>query len=620
MRKHPALSITVLLLWLKTYIVYQLSFNLPGGNTVQQLVLFINPVSFLIFYFGLTYFISVKRRNRAVFLFSLIYSIILYANVVYYRFFTDFITVPVLFQTKNAGDIGNSLYELVYLSDTFYFADTVLLYVLLKKPFFRAAPVTAKSIRLLFMSGLVLLALHLALAETQRPQLLTRTFDRQLLVKNLGTFNYHLYDIVLHSKSSMKKAMASSVDADEIKKQVKKDPVNNPKLFGAAKGKNLIVISLESTQNFVIDYKVNGKEVTPFLNKLARSSFYFTNFYHQTGQGKTSDAEFITDNSLYPLPRGAVFQTHPLNEYEATPEILKDKGYYSAVFHGNNKSFWNRDVMYQTLGYDQYYSEEFYDITEENSINYGLKDIPFVEQTVPYLKDLPQPFYAKLITLTNHHPYLLNEEEQMIDPFPSIDPIVSRYFTTVRYADESIKLLFSKLKKAGLYDNSVIVIYGDHYGISERHEEGLAEVLGREDLELTPFDNVQLQRVPLFIHVPGMEGKKINTVGGQIDLKPTLLHLLGINLKGDYHFGSDLFSKKRDEIAIFRNGTVISKDLIYTDEACYDKLTGEVTDSALCEPLATKGEEELDRSDEIIYGDLLRFLDPQHEKKAAVER
>ncbi|MFC7372800.1 LTA synthase family protein [Fictibacillus iocasae] len=607
-KKHPALLLAISFLWLKTYIVYQLSFNLSGSHLVQQLLLFINPLSFLVFYIGLAYFVSVNRRNRIIFILSLVYSIILYVNAVYYRFFTDFITVPVLFQTKNAGDIGNSLYELVYAADVLFFADTVLLYMLLKKPFFQAAIVTTKTRRMVMMTGAVLLALQLSLAETQRPQLLTRTFDRHLLVKNLGTFNYHLYDILLYSKSSMKSAFASNVDADEMKKQAKDDPVNNPKLFGAAKGKNLIVVSLESTQSFVIDYKVNGQEVTPFLNKLARSSYYFPNFYHQTGQGKTSDAEFITDNSLYPLPRGAVFQTHALNEYKATPEILKEKGYYSAVFHGNDKSFWNRDIMYQTLGYDHYFSEEYYDRSEEDSVNYGLKDIPFVEQTVPYLKKLPKPFYAKVITLTNHHPYLLNEEDQMIDTFPSSDPIVSRYFTTVRYADEAIKVLFSKLKKARLYKNSVIVIYGDHYGISERHEEGLAQILKREDGVLTPFDHVQLQRVPLFIHVPGKKGKQIKTIGGQIDLKPTLLHLLGINLKGDYHFGTDLFSKKREELAVFRDGTVISKDLVYTDESCFTQPSGTETDPALCEPLAAKAQEELDRSDDIIYGDLLRFL------------
>ncbi|MFP3490372.1 hypothetical protein R0K20_22500, partial [Staphylococcus sp. SIMBA_130] len=83
-----------------------------------------------------------------------------------------------------------------------------------------------------------------------------------------------------------------------------------------------------------------------FLNDLIDESYYFPNFYHQTAQGKTSDSEFILENSLYGLPSGAVFFTHSGNEYNASPEILSENGYYNAVFHANNKSFWNRDVMY----------------------------------------------------------------------------------------------------------------------------------------------------------------------------------------------------------------------------------------------------------------------------------
>ncbi len=74
---------------------------------------------------------------------------------------------------------------------------------------------------------------------------------------------------------------------------------------------------MESTQSFVINKKINGKEITPFLNEFIKDSFYFDNFYHQTGQGKTSDAEFIVENSLYPLDIGSVFFTHATNEYTA---------------------------------------------------------------------------------------------------------------------------------------------------------------------------------------------------------------------------------------------------------------------------------------------------------------
>ncbi len=174
---------------------------------------------------------------------------------------------------------------------------------------------------------------------------------------------------------------------------------------------------------------------------------------------KTSDAEFIVENSLYPLDRGSVFFTHATNEYTATPEQLKKYGYSSAVFHSNDKTFWNRDVMYPALGYDRYFNLNDYVGTEQMSVGWGLKDKEFFEQSIPKLKSLPQPFYTKFITLTNHFPFLLNPEDQYVDEFNSESGVVNRYFPTVRYTDEALKQFIKQLKEEGLYDNSVIVIY-----------------------------------------------------------------------------------------------------------------------------------------------------------------
>lgn len=142
---------------------------------------------------------------------------------------------------------------------------------------------------------------------------------------------------------------------------------------------NVIYVSMESLQTFIIDYKLNGKEVTPFLNSLAHSgkTFYFDNIVNQTGQGKTSDAEFIMDTSLYPMSQGAVYVTKAQNTFHGTPAILKPHGYTSATFHGNYKTFWNRNEMYKTMGYDKFFDAEYYNMSDENTKNYGLKDKPF---------------------------------------------------------------------------------------------------------------------------------------------------------------------------------------------------------------------------------------------------
>jgi phosphoglycerol transferase MdoB-like AlkP superfamily enzyme len=491
----------------------------------------------------------------------------------------------------------------------------------MKRPRFQAGAVVTrkeKSAFYLLVAGIFFF--NLGLAETERPQLLTRSFDREMLVKNISVYNFHIYDGVLQSKTSAQRALADSNSLTEIENYVKANKKEPDKdMFGIAKDRNVILVSLESTQSFVINETINGKEITPFLNDFIGESYNFENFYHQTGQGKTSDSEFIVENSLYPLGRGAVFFTNSNNEYVAAPELLKDQGYYSAVFHANNKSFWNRDIMYQALGYDRFFDVNDYEVNEENSVGWGLKDKEFFEQSVDHMKELPQPFYSKHITLTNHFPFELNEEDKMVDAFDSNSKTLNNYFPTVRYQDEALKHFIQKLKDEGLYENSIIVLYGDHYGISENHNAAMGEFLGKE---VTPYDEIQLQRVPFVIHIPGVTDKNpktISDVSGQIDIRPTLMHLLGVETKDEIEFGKDLFSKDKLPFTVLRDGSFITDKFVYTSGTCYDKSTEEpAEDMDACEPYMDKAKQELNYSDKIIYGDLLRFYDEmkkENEKK-----
>ncbi len=605
--KRAIIFIAVVLLWIKTYIVYKTSFDIKIDNLIQEIILFINPLSFLLFIFGISLFLKETKRVRFILATSFFLSALLLANVLFYRFFNDFLTIPVLFQTSNLTDLGSSVDELLKISDLFFFTDFFILFALVKlKPIvFRTILISKQERQIYFFLALAIGFFHLGLAEIQRPQLLTRTFDREMLVKNIGAYNYQLYDVFLQSKSSAQRTMADGSELVEIQNYINAHYQGiNSELFGVAKGKNVIMISMESLQNFVINKTVGGQEITPFLNQLIKDSFYFDHFYHQTGQGKTSDSEFIVENSLYPLSRGAVFFTHAANEYNATPEILKETGYFTAALHANNKTFWNRDIMYQSLGYDRFYAMEDYEINEANSVGWGLKDREFFEQSIRHLQEMPKPFYAKFITLTNHFPFETAVEDRYIEPYTSDDETVNNYFVTVRYTDEALKNFFNRLKDEGLYENSIIVLYGDHYGISENHHKAMSEFLGKE---VTPFESTQLQRVPLIIHIPGQTGETLSVVSGQIDIKPTLLHLLGVSTKGSILFGDDLFVKNREGYTVLRDGSFITSDYVYTKDTCYEGETGEVGEKSNCEPLMEKAKTELNFSDKIINGDLLRF-------------
>lgn len=605
--KYTPLIIPIVLLWVKTYIAYKVAFDITIENGLQEFILFINPLPFLLIVFGIALFVKEKRRNLYILISHLLISILLYSNVVFYRFFSDFITLPLIYQPGNFKGLDESFWAEIFLFDIFYFVDFfILAYLMWKKHhLFNISGISNLQRKVYFLMTAGLIFINLGISHLQSPDLFDRNFDREQLVKNIGPYNYALYDFYLQTKTSAQKVFAEDNDLIDIKHYIDSHFVKpNPDYFGIAKDRNVIVISLESTQNFVINRTVNGKEITPFLNDLIDESYYFNNFYHQTGQGKTSDSEFIVDNSLYGLGRGAVFFTHPKNEYMATPEILANHGYTTASFHANTKVFWNRDEMYQSLGYDRFYHLDYYDVTDDNSIGWGLKDIPFFEQSVSLLKELPQPFYAKLITLTNHHPFVLDESDTFIDTNVTESATLNQYLATVRYEDEALRLFFEQLKEEGLYDQSIIVIYGDHNGIIEKDFEVLSDFLGKE---YNAHTVVEMQQVPMIIHIPGQEGKTISTVGGQIDLKPTILHLLGIETEGQLNFGHDLFSLDHPNLAIFRDGRFVTDQYIFAENTCYVKDSGKIIDGSYCEHYHDIVTKELNYSDQIIYGDLIRF-------------
>jgi len=491
-----------------------------------------------------------------------------------------------------------------------------------KKPFYKRYAVAGT------LSGLALLFTNLMLAEADRPQLLTRTFDRNYIVKYLGVNFYAGYDTVQTARNNHVRAQADEGDLQDVIDYTQtKYAAPNEEFYGLAEGRNVITLVLESTQQFVVDFHLedeNGQkhEVTPFLNEIYHddSTIRFNNFFHQVGQGKSSDAEVLAENSLYGLPEGSAFQLLGSNNvFHATPKILgEEKGYTSAAFHGNTGTFWNRNDTYRNFGYDYFFDSNFYDLSEGRTLDYGLKDKLFFRDSVEYIEQLPQPFYTKFITLTNHFPYPLEEENASIPKANTDDSTVNQYFQTMRYTDEAIEEFMNWLKESGLYEDSIIVIYGDHFGTSNMRNPHLAPLLGKDPNEWDTFDNTELQRVPLMFHIPGYEGgRTVETYGGQVDLLPTLLHLLGVETDSYLFMGQDLLAEENDQIVPLRNGNVLTPDYYYLGSDIYDASTGEVLtetfDEAELEELGVardKGRQELTISDRVINMDLLRFYQP----------
>lgn len=630
-------SLIAILLWLKNLFAYAVDFHLRLENINEYFILLINPIATTVFLLAIALY--VRRKKASYITMMIIYflmSLLLFSNVVYYREFTDFITVNTMLGAgKVASGLGESALRLFRPYDVIYFLDFIIIGVLLltKKIKTDARPVRARVAVSVTLLSVVFFLFNLFMAETERPQLLGRQFSRDYIVKFLGLNAFTVYDGITTYQTNQVRAEASANDMKQVEDYVKQQyAAPDDSKFGIAKGKNVIYIHLESFQQFLIDYKLkdaNGveHEVTPFLNSLyhSNSTFSFDNFFHQVKAGKTSDAETLFENSLFGLNQGSLFtQLGGKNTFQAAPDILSQtQGYTSAAFHGNAGTFWNRNETYKKLGYNYFFDASYYDVNDDNSFQYGLHDKPFFQQSVQYLEHLQQPFYSKFIAVSNHYPYSKFTNEEAGFPLATTnDETINGYFATANYLDTAVEEFFNYLKASGLYDNSVIVLYGDHYGISNSRNKSLAELVGKTSDTWTNFDNAQMQRVPYMIHLPGQTNGGINhTYGGQVDALPTLLHLLGVDTKNYNQLGQDLFSKQHDQLVTFRDGDFITPKYTYNGGTIYDNKTGQ----AITEPtqevqneidaLKEKANKQLAVSDQINNGDLLRFstdtgLDP----------
>lgn len=574
------------LFWLKTILVYLIDFNLGVHGIYQYFILLINPIATTLLLFSIALYI--RKTIPAYLCLLLLYianTAFLLISVIYYREFTDFMTMNVIFGYSSVSQgLSGSSFSLLKPQDILIIIDVVVVLLLLltrqikldKRFIPKNQAVAMTSFSLMF------LLLNITLGEIDRPQLLTRTFDRNYLVKYLGIDAFTVYDGLKTAKTSQTRSKATGADLNKIIDFTQANyAAPDQKMFGIAKNKNIIVIHLESFQQFLIDYKLNGQEVTPFLNSLyhGKETFSFANFFNQVGQGKTSDAETMLETGVYGLPQGSMFSTLGTdNTFEAMPAILnQSQNYSSAVFHGNSGSFWNRDKVYKNFGYQYFFDASYYDQNANNLSEYGLKDKLLFHDSVKYLEKLQQPFYAKFITVSNHFPFSLDDQNKSFEAANTGDSSVDNYFVTAHYLDQAVKEFFDYLKASGLYDDSVIVLYGDHYGISNSRNLKLASLLGKSSSTWSDFDNVQMQRVPFMIHIPGQEnGGIFEQYGGEIDVMPTLLHLAGIDSKKYLLFGSDLFSKNHDQTVAFRNENFITPKYTVVGSTIYENSTGNV--------------------------------------------
>jgi lipoteichoic acid synthase len=585
-----------------------------------------------------TIFLGPRARILALTLVDFLFSCIIFSDLVYFRYFKDFISVPVLMQAGQVSSLQDSISSLIIYKDALYFADLpfaiLLTYWVFRRnsPKRNPKPVGPRKIRIavkcltaiiVFILGYQLIAIPVATQKNGWARGLFEGNWWNVPIYNVtGLFGFHGYDAYRYAKEHWMGGGLTDAQLQETKdwmnnrKKLQQQAETEP-LFGAYKGKNVLIVQAEAFQTFILNQKIGGQEITPNLNQLIGKSVYFPNFYHQTANGRTSDADFATSCSFQPVSSGSVFIRFADHTFDCMPQVLKANGYSATIHHVYDGSFWNRNNMYHNMEYDKFYNIKDFKIDEP--LGWSLGDKSFFRQTVEQLKARDQqPFYAMAITLSSHHPYAIGKHDLNIGSLAGTT--FGSYLQATHYVDQAVGELVDHLKQAGLWDNTILMFYGDHDNSLSNWDE-YAKLFGRPVTQLEK--STIMKKVPFFIHLPNDEhAGVIDKAVGQVDTEPTVMQLLGVPV-GDYHqMGVSMLSAAPKPV-VFRNGGFTQGDVYFVPNnegilghgSCYSMKDGSVQNPAVCLPGAKAARLELQVSDRIVEQNLIPLLRKDNQKK-----
>lgn len=597
------------------------------------------------------YLLKPKNQFKYYFGFTIFFTILCIINSMYYTNYLSFASLSLLQTSLQIVDVGDAVVENVMeIKDFCYLWQVLAMFFVnlyLKKINYYTSVSKTENGKLSMLNtlvaGIIFIGFFISTLTSVDISRLGKQWNREFVVMKFGLYIYQANDVIASLKPQISPLFGYDKKAKQFRdyytKRWDEETVQTNKYTNVFKGKNIILIHAESIQRFTMDLSFNGKELTPNLNKLANEGLYFSNFYAQESVGTSSDSEFTLNTSLMPASSGTVFINYWDRNYTTIPKLLKEQNYYTFSMHGNNGTMWNRNNAHSSFGYDHFfYYKKDYEIDE--TIGLGLSDKSFFRQSIPKIKKISesnQNFYGVLIMLTNHTPFSDIIEKDIVDydvdyKYDKVNEETGKketvsapymegtklgnYFKSVHYADEAIGEFIDGLDEAGLLENTVVVIYGDHdaklkksefeyfYNYDYKTNTILDE--DNENYKKVDFYEYELNRsVPFIIWTKdGKYQEEVTKVMGMYDVLPTLGNMFGFN--SEYALGHDIFSID-DNVVVFPDGNWLTDKMYYNHQKEEGKMLneGETVSVDYIEKYNKYAEDVISISNSIIVYDLI---------------
>ena len=545
------------------------------------------------------YLIKPEKQFKYFFTTNLIYAIISIINSLYYMIYSNFVSISLINTLSMVGKVTDSLTTRIRPVHFVYLLFPIIMLIvnrkLKEKNYYYNVGQKEKG-KQMFMKtsfvGVFALLLVFVFVNGSEMNKLRKNWNRSYVVQKFGIYLYTTNDFVQSLIPAVRPDYGYEEAYESFKEFYSDDRSREVNDYtGIFEGKNVLFIHGESVQNFLVDLEINGVEITPNLNKMVKEGLYFSKFYPQISIGTSSDTEFTLSTGFLPSNNGTVFVNYVNRKYETIQNAFRKRGYYTFSAHANEGSYWNRDEMYKTLGYDMFYDNEYYEIpldrSSEDIVGLGLSDKSFYKQFVPILKSIREnnnKYMGTVISLSNHSPFNDIEKYGELDltiklkdgtTMPYLEGSgMGNYLKSAHYADEALGELMQMLKDEGIMKDTVVIFYGDHearlgsnsFDLLYNYDENTGKLKNELDPTYVSLDNYKyemLKNTPLIIWTGdnSLSGQ-VDDVMGMWDVYPTVANMF--NLEYTYPLGNDIFSSN-EKIVVFPSGDILTNKMYYSN-------------------------------------------------------
>ena len=627
---------------------------------------FICDLALIVIIGSFAYLIKADKRYKYYRNWLFIITLACIVNSIYYIFYTSFVSFSLLATITQIETVGDSLVEKLRFVDFIYIIFPIIFHFIHKSFkndnyyfYISKAEKGKKSFASTILAGIILLSFTIVGITSADASRLVKQWNRELIVQRFGIILYQGNDLVQSLTPKISSLFGYEEAANYFKEYYSNrfkevEEKNDNKYTNVFEGMNVIFVHMESIQNYLVDMKINGVEITPTLNKLVKEGMYFNNFYPQISVGTSSDTEFTWATSLMPASSGTVFVSYYDRDYVTIQKLLKEKGYYTFSAHANSATMWNRNNMHPSLGYDEMIFKDKFDVGDKNDprwLGLGLNDVDFFAQMQSKLEEIEtnnEHYMGTLIQLSNHSPFAATDynpelynyfgELDLTNTYTVVDENtgekitktddylkgtkLGNYIISAHYADMALGTFIDYVKDSDYYNNTVFVLYGDHdarlnkneYTYYYNYNVETGEVYNEGDENYYDYNNFRHEinrRTPLVFWTKNKNvARKIKKVNsntmGMYDILPTLGNMMGFSNK--YALGHDIYDIKDDNFVVFPSGNFVTNSVYYSSTANNYLILKEnvIIEEDYIENIKKQAEDMLSVSNDIIVHNLIK--------------